>query len=1497
MSSSEIQRGSPYQGLIPYSEADSPFFFGREKETRLIIANLFASPLTLLYGSSGVGKSSVLRAGVEHQLRQREDLLVVVFNSWQSDPINDLKKKIAETASAISQSIIMPAADASLAECLAAYSLQLDRRVMIILDQFEEYFLYHPQEDDFAAEFVRAVTQSNTALSFLISIREDFYAKLDRFEGRIPTLYDNYLRIEHLDRHAARVAIEKPIEQYNHLYAIAGTEFRIEPELVTTVLRQVETGRVILGEAGRGMIETAPAHDDREAQIETPFLQLVLTRLWDEESAARSRTLRLQTLNNLGGAENIVRRHLDAVMTTLLPREQEIAASIFHYLVTPSGTKIAYTASDLAGSAELNESELIRVLEKLSHGDVRILRPVDPPLDRPTAPRYEIFHDVLAPAILAWRAAFVQEQDRSDAERRAEEQRRRADEQARVASRLRRLVAALVVVIVLALGAVALAVAQTARAKAYARQAHDFAELSKGLREEGLKAETAAKSESQRAENLKHRGDAALLSATEAREKTVEQIKIAEQRKKEADRASLNATAAEATAMKATKAAKEQATEARVAFSNLLAVQSKVLVDTFPQGGLLLALEALNTTTADDPPVPAAEQALREVLSRTGGRAMGGHDGPVDDVAVSPNNRWMISTSGSNARLWDLTVKDSTSVPLILEGAGIPVAFSADNRWVATGSGKPDDASTKSGEDGSIIRLYDLTAAHPSDKPRILHVDSKSISRITISPNSRWLVTNSGRNSENTILWSLIQPDRKPIELPSAVAAHATPISPDGHWLITSSWDDATDIATADLWDLTAENPAAKHDQLKGHTMPITNVTFSRDRHWVATSSGEINTHTFRKDTTIRVWDLTANAPGTKFKVLRGHEGPISALAISLDSRWLVSGGGGDWAGRGSDKTVRVWDLTGDDTSAKYVLPDHDGPIFAVTISPNDRWVVTFAGGWRGSTLGDATMRLWDLNSEKLSPIVFREERLPLSLHDIVVSADSHWLVTRRADNTARVWDLSASDPSVKPRILRGHEGLITSVAFSPDDHWVVTGSADKSARLWGLTAEESVGSPIVLQSEQDTDFAISNDHHWLVTIGGPEAFDRKDTVAQLWDLTTQDPANKPVVLQGHESVIFGIAFSPDNHWLATGSDDKTARLWNLTVADPASRPIVLRGHENVVDTVAFTPDKRWLVTGSFDGTAALWRMTPSGVEPKPAFVLKGTQSQVIFDLSISPDSHWLVTTGDDQTLTRLWDLTATNPEANSTVLTGAERGLAISPDSHWLVAPGKTGMPTRLWNLISRESRELAGGGNKIAFSHDHHRLVTAGTDARLWDLNAADPTATPLILRGSQDKSIQNVGFSPDDHWLVTGNEDGSVRVWNVKDPEASPLILTGHTSGVDRLAFSSDSHWLATGSFYDSAVRLWDLTSNKMADTPQIFPINGKTSDIKFSNESTGSHWLMTGNYEDHTVMLWNLRLNELRDLACRTAGRNLTEDEWRRYFPGQKYRSTCGLPVAR
>src|SRR5512141_2685776 len=89
-------RYSPYQGLIPYTEQDADFFFGREKEIRLIVANLFASPLTLLYGPSGVGKSSVLRAGVASELGRRAQLDVIVQSDWKHSPLASLKSLIAE---------------------------------------------------------------------------------------------------------------------------------------------------------------------------------------------------------------------------------------------------------------------------------------------------------------------------------------------------------------------------------------------------------------------------------------------------------------------------------------------------------------------------------------------------------------------------------------------------------------------------------------------------------------------------------------------------------------------------------------------------------------------------------------------------------------------------------------------------------------------------------------------------------------------------------------------------------------------------------------------------------------------------------------------------------------------------------------------------------------------------------------------------------------------------------------------------------------------------------------------------------------------------------------------------------------------------------------------------------------------------------------------------------------------------------------------------------
>src|SRR5262249_46609792 len=126
----------------------------------------------------------------------------------------------------------------------ASLGARTQGQLFIILDQFEEYFLYHDQEDGegtFAAEFQKAVNSQTLPVHFLISLRDDSLAKLDGFKEDIPYLFDNCLRVEHLDQEAARCAIEKPIAEYNRRARTRATPaVELEPALVDEVLRQLE---------------------------------------------------------------------------------------------------------------------------------------------------------------------------------------------------------------------------------------------------------------------------------------------------------------------------------------------------------------------------------------------------------------------------------------------------------------------------------------------------------------------------------------------------------------------------------------------------------------------------------------------------------------------------------------------------------------------------------------------------------------------------------------------------------------------------------------------------------------------------------------------------------------------------------------------------------------------------------------------------------------------------------------------------------------------------------------------------------------------------------------------------------------------------------------------------------------------------------------------------------------------------------------------------------
>jgi CHASE2 domain-containing sensor protein len=445
----------PYVGLDYFAEADAGLFFGRDGERKRIIGNLRASRLTLLYAESGVGKTSLLRAGVCARIRELASRRVaeqgsatyvpVIFSAWRGDPTPGL----IDALEAAARPLLGDEDELALRRDGLEHAIEdLAEKVyatpLLILDQFEEHFLYQPDEngEGFDDELARCVNRRDLRANFLISVREDAYSLIgSRFKPRIPNVYGNYLHLDFLDERAARAAVVEPVAAFNERLASDAPHFEVETALVDAVLEQVRRGRVTIGDGGAPEVgATGPA------RVETAYLQLVMKRLWDEEVAAGSQRLRLETLRRLGGADTIVRGHLDDVMAELPPDQLDAAAAAFRFLVTSGGRKIALSSEELQEFSEAAAAPLEPALEHLERE--RILRPI-PSSERDGVARHEIYHDVLAPAILEWRRRHVEEQRSAETERRLAEARQRTR---RLEVRNRGLAAAVIALAAVAIG-------------------------------------------------------------------------------------------------------------------------------------------------------------------------------------------------------------------------------------------------------------------------------------------------------------------------------------------------------------------------------------------------------------------------------------------------------------------------------------------------------------------------------------------------------------------------------------------------------------------------------------------------------------------------------------------------------------------------------------------------------------------------------------------------------------------------------------------------------------------------------------------------------------------------------------------------------------------------------------------------------------------------------------------------------------------------------------
>ena len=1166
---------SPYKGLVPFEESDldALLFFGRERESEIIAANLLAARLTVLYGPSGVGKTSVLRAGVSHRLRQlardnvaergHPEFVVVVFDAWSEDPVAALRQAVRDELTSLFGSALLHEREGeSLADTLGRWTDALACDVLLVLDQAEEYFLYHAEDSGFAEELPELVTSPGLRARVLLSLREDALAKLDRFKGRIPNLFANYLRLDHLDRRAASDAIVKPIERYNEL---TGASIEIEPALVEAVLEQTAAGKVDLGEAGRG----ATRDEADEGRIEAPYLQLVMERIWEEERRAGSNRLRLETLERLGGAESIVRAHLRRAVEDLSSDEKDVAADVFRYLVTPSGTKIAHGLGDLAEYTSVDEQRLLPVLTTLRRE--RIVRPVDGA--GTNGDRYEIYHDVLADAVLGWRREQELERER------------------RIAEKRHRRLAVVALGSLVALAAMTLvaiyAFAQRREARDQRREARVQATEARA-RELAATAISVQTTDPDRSVDLAQQ--AARIDPTPTVEDVLRNSLIASRVRRVLRPGDGAVTAAEyspdgSRVVTASADGSVRVFRARTG-QELAAIRHKGRATdaSFSPDGLLIATagsdrtariwsgaaaparvlrhpagvrdavftfdSAYLATLADDAAVrvwdvdtgellhtfaePRAARRLvaspvshlvasfgADSLARVYDVAAGGlfsalpHEGRVTSAAFGPGGRLLVTGSAGAdrlARVWNVTRGSLRSELKGHQGQILGVAFSPRGHHVATVSSDGTGIVWNLGEKGGT-----------QESELIGHANS--VQDVVFSPGGFFVVTASRDGSAR--VWKADRGNPKGLLLGHQGSVRGATFSPGGRQVLTWS-----DDGTARIWDPESDPQLGR---LGKHAAAATAVEPTPDGLAISASL----------DGTARIWRLpfgrgpilTAGAPLTDLAVNHdgsliatatrlgaevwrrsgenvmsvGQPGRALAVAFSPDSQLLAIGGEGGGVA-----------LTRLPVGGRAKTLDHPGAVARLAFNPNRD---ELAGGGV-----DGAVWLWNSKDGKLRK---KLTGLRGRIVGLEYSRSGDRLVVAARDKEGQLWDPRSGQLVA---VLHGHAGALTSARFSREGSLLVTASVDHDARLWDARTGELrrvLGGHFALVS----DARFSDDGRWIVTAG--------PGTAGVWEVRT---GKLLFLLRGHDGILRSAAFAPGGHTVVTAGEDGTVRTYDCKV-------------------------------------------------------------------------------------------------------------------------------------------------------------------------------------------------------------------------------------------------------------------------------------------------------------------------------------------------------------
>jgi formylglycine-generating enzyme required for sulfatase activity len=352
----------PYKFLDYYEARDASIFFGRQGEIQKLSSLIHAHRLVLLYGASGTGKTSLLLAGVAPRLEQAEPPYETLYVRALEDPAQVIRRALRRRLPEASLPL-----DAPLPDLLDAAARALGRTLVLILDQFEEFFIRLSPEfrAAFIAELGALYDARDVPVKVVLSLREDWLAEVNEIRARIPEVFYVDMRLLPLSRAQAEEAITAPVVRLGASY---------EPALVERLLDDL---------------------GDTEAAVMPPQLQLVCSALYDGLGPDERRITLTAYQDDLKGAQGVLQKYLKDELGRLGRDEAALARAALQELVTSQGTKAVKTSDELALALGANRSELEAVLEKLVRA--RLLRVLE---REEGGTAYELAHECLIAEIV-----------------------------------------------------------------------------------------------------------------------------------------------------------------------------------------------------------------------------------------------------------------------------------------------------------------------------------------------------------------------------------------------------------------------------------------------------------------------------------------------------------------------------------------------------------------------------------------------------------------------------------------------------------------------------------------------------------------------------------------------------------------------------------------------------------------------------------------------------------------------------------------------------------------------------------------------------------------------------------------------------------------------------------------------------------------------------------------------------------------------------------------